>query len=193
MLPAHDDSRSIRESEILKYHRAYQHPHYRMGQKRMHDAIADLAALPNRGSLLDIGCGRGEMMDHAEELGFAPVCGLEAVPELCADPRVTEGRATDLPFGDRHFDVVTLWDVIEHLPRGDDETVCREMARVARCHILLTANNRPSKNHVGDELHINRRPYPEWDDLFRSWFSRSSVTWIRGHRQYVSECWRIDL
>ena len=41
------------------------------------------------------------------------------------------------------------------------------------------------------ELHINRRPYDEWDALFRHWFS-GTVTRLK-NRVYVSEGWRIDL
>jgi hypothetical protein len=89
--------------------------------------------------------------------------------------------------------VVSLFDVIEHLIPGDDELACRELARVAKRHILITANNRPSFNKAGDDLHINKRPYEEWDQLFKSWFHGARVTWIRGHRSYISEAWRVDL
>lgn len=187
MLSAHD---AIRRTEIAKYDRAYQYDDYRMGRRRMENAVADLRALPDRGSLLDVGCGRGEMLAHAKQLGFDPVIGLEATTALCGH-RIVEGRATDLPFADNAFDTVTLWDVIEHLPPGDDELVCREMQRVAQCHILLTANNKPSKSRAGDVLHINRRPYPEWHALFMQWFS-GAVTWIK-RPGCVSETWRIDL
>jgi hypothetical protein len=39
----------------------------------------------------------------------------------------------------------------------------------------------------------NRRPYDEWDALFKRWFAPGAVTWIKGERQYVSEAWCIDL
>jgi hypothetical protein len=60
-------------------------------------------------------------------------------------------------------------------------------------HVLITANNKESRNAAGEELHINRRPYEEWDALFREWFAGSAkVTWIKGERNYISEAWRID-
>jgi ubiquinone/menaquinone biosynthesis C-methylase UbiE len=186
----------LRAAEHGKYHRAYGlAPNYKMGERRKADAINDLRALPGRGSYLDVSCGRGEMLTAALAMGFEPVQGTEIVPELIDGSRVIFSEAHALQVADKSFDVASLWDVIEHLVRGDDEAVCHELERVARRHVLLTANNRPSKNQAGEDLHINRRPYEEWDALFRRWFS-GRVTWIKGTprqpRNYVSEAWRID-
>lgn len=181
-----------RLAEHKKYEAAYQIERYAMSSPRMQDAIADLEALPCRGYYLDVSCGRGEMLAHAEAMGFEEVHGTEIVPALIDGSRVMRSEVHALPFADKSFDVVTMFDVIEHLIPGDDELACRELARVARRHIVLTANNRPSHNAIGAELHINRRPYDEWDALFRQWFE-GTVTWIKGDRKYVSEAWRIDL
>jgi ubiquinone/menaquinone biosynthesis C-methylase UbiE len=183
-----------RATEQAKYPIVYQRPDYKMGRPRMADSVRDLEALPRRGSLLDVGCGRGEMLDNAERLGFRPVKGVEIVDALIDGTRVVRGEVHALPFDDQSFDVVTMWDVIEHLVPGDDEAACREMRRVARRHILLTANNKSSLQPDGTELHVNRRPYDEWDRLFRQWFAGATVTWLRERRrQWVSEAWRIDL
>jgi ubiquinone/menaquinone biosynthesis C-methylase UbiE len=183
-----------RRAEHAKYDRAYAlNPNYRMKRERMADAARDLAALPIRGTYLDVACGRGEMLCEATRIGFDVVMGTEIVPDLVDGKRVVYGEAHALPFLAKQWNVVTLFDVIEHLVAGDDELACRELARVARDHILITANNRPSFNKAGDDLHINKRPYDEWDRLFRQWFAGAAVTWIKGQRAYVSECWRIDL
>lgn len=181
-----------RKAEHMKYQRAYTAPKYAMKRERMADAVADLRSLPLRGAYLDVACGRGEMLRNAEGIGFFPVQGTEIVPALIDGVRVVYGEVHALPFLDKSFDVVTMLDVIEHLIPGDDEQACRELARIARRHVLLTANNKESKNCVGDQLHINRRPYEEWDSLFRAWFP-GKVTWIKGPRQYISEAWRVDL
>jgi 2-polyprenyl-3-methyl-5-hydroxy-6-metoxy-1,4-benzoquinol methylase len=181
-----------RAAEHAKYRRAYAlNPNYRMKRERMADAVNDLRDLPSRGAYLDVSCGRGEMLAVAAELGFAPVQGTEIVPDLIGGA-VVRAEVHDLPFADRSFDVVTMFDVIEHLISGDDRAACEEMARVASRHILITANNRPSFNKAGDDLHINKRPYEEWDRLFREWFP-GAVIWIKGRRAYVSEAWRVDL
>src|SRR5262245_63959388 len=103
-----------------------------MGPNRFHDAIRELRALPTRLSYLDVGCGRGEMLRQAQSLGFRLIHGLEVVPALIDNERVTYGEAYALPYDDHTWDVVVLFDVLEHLLPGDDEAACREAGRVAR-------------------------------------------------------------
>lgn len=184
----------LRAAEHAKYARAYAlNPSYRMGKPRMADAKADVAALPCRGSYLDVACGRREMLDHARALGFLPVMGTEIVEGLYDGSAVVYAEAHALPFVDNTYHVATMFDVIEHLVPGDDKAACLELARVAMRHILITANNGPSFNRAGDDLHINKRAYEEWDELFREWFGGARVTWLGGTRNRISECWRIDL
>jgi hypothetical protein len=185
------DRSALRKQEQAKYVRAYRESEYRMGARRMADTLKDLAEVPP-GSLLDVGCGRGELFEPAQSMGFNPVHGVEVVPELVDGHRVVYGQVHALPFSELAFDVVTMFDVIEHLVPGDDELACRELARVARKHILVTANNETSQKAIGEELHINRRSYDEWDALFRQWFP-GTVTKIAGERQHPSQGWRVDL
>lgn len=181
-----------RKAEFGKYDRAYAlNPNYKIGARRLADAVDALKAVPCRGSYLDVGCGRGEMLTAAAGLKFWPVQGTELVTELIDGARVVYAEAHALPFPDKSFDVVTSFDVIEHLVPGDDEALCREMARVARKHVILSANNRPSFNKANEDLHINKRRYVTWDRLFREWFP-GAVTWL-GSKHYVSPLWRADL
>jgi SAM-dependent methyltransferase len=186
------DLEAARRAEHLKYHRAYAAPKYRMKEARRLDAVNDLAALPVRGSYLDVSCGQGDMLDEAKRLGFKVARGTEIVPKLLDGDRIVYAEVHALPFPDNSFDVASMFDVIEHLVPGDDELACKELARVAKHHVIITANNKDSFNGAGEQLHINKRPYAEWDRLFRKWFA-GRVTWIRGNRHYISEAWRIDL
>lgn len=183
-----------RVAEHDKYVRAYAIETYRMGSRRMDDALRNLVNLPRRGSYLDVGCGRGEMLGFAERYGFAPVQGVEVVPELIDGARVIRGEAHALPFADKSWDVVTLFDVIEHLLPGDDEAVVRELVRVARHHVLITANSTSSTLPDGTELHVNRRPYAEWERLLADWFSPAVPVVAPCEITYeVSPMWRVDL
>lgn len=158
----------------------------------MAEAMLQVEALPVRGSYLDVATGRGEMLDYAESIGFNVVKGTEIVPILIDGARVVRAEAHALPFKTGEFEVVSMFDVIEHLVPGDDELACKELLRVASRHILLTANNHPSFNpETKEDLHINKRPYEEWDAMFREWFP-GNVTWLsRGIS--ISEAWRVDL
>jgi ubiquinone/menaquinone biosynthesis C-methylase UbiE len=50
--------------------------------------------------------------------------------------RRIEGDVTDLPFGDREFDVVVALDLLEHLPASARPTALRELARVTRSRLV---------------------------------------------------------
>lgn len=91
-------------------------------------------------TLLDVGCGSGDLLLAARDAGIARVAGVEPEPQACERAQsqgldVIPGRAEVLPFADRSFDVVTLDYVahhIENLPRA-----LREAARVARRAVLI--------------------------------------------------------
>lgn len=145
-----------RRGEVAKYARAYEDAGYRLGERRRQHIEHHLNRIP-RGSLLDVSTGRGEVLHTARDMGFAPVMGTEAVAYLCAKDRgVVHALAHDLPFPDNAFDIVTMFDVMEHLPAADTGPACRELARVARRRVLLTVHNGPHR-FKGMDLHINRR------------------------------------
>jgi ubiquinone/menaquinone biosynthesis C-methylase UbiE len=156
-----------RQTEIAKYSTAYVHSSYRMGQARYTAALRDLTGL--QGSLLDVGCGRGEVLRLALDMGMHPVSGTEVVPSLLG-PGVVYAEAHQLPFPDGSVDHVTCFDVLEHLVREDTEIALLELARVARKTVTVTVADYP---HVfqGVDLHVNRRPYPEWQRLLESLFA----------------------
>lgn len=180
-------------NELKKYPHAYKQPKYRMSEKRAHSIRITFEELPYRDSYLDVSCGRGEMLRFARELGFRYVAGTEVVPALIGGD-VVYALAWDLPFGSGSFEVVSFLDVVEHLLPGDDERACRELGRVATHSILITANNLPSplKPEKRVDLHVNKRPYEEWDALFREWFAGYTVTWLKDRVANKSELWRMD-
>lgn len=177
---------SSRDEEISKYRVVYRSPAYKMGKLRKSAACRDLAELDS-GSLLDVGCGRGEVLDIAEGMGFS-VQGVEVVPDLIQPPRVVFGQAHALPFPSESFDHVTMYDVMEHLLPGDDAAAVAELMRVARKTVTLTIAD---FSHMveGVELHINRRRYADWDSLLRMWAKGHRVEWLE--RDSISETWRI--
>jgi 2-polyprenyl-3-methyl-5-hydroxy-6-metoxy-1,4-benzoquinol methylase len=86
--------------------------------------------------ILDVGAGSGLFLYIAQEHGF-DVFGTEFSPELCERARVKYGIKLDPgPLeqnrNDGFYDVLTLWDVIEHLQ--DPKAVVQE------CYRLLGPN-----------------------------------------------------
>ena len=153
--------------------------------QRLPQTMIDIKSLPCRGSYLDAGCGTRQMLDFAQSAGFSPVIGFDYAsqrPDVVAEVR-------NFPFKNKSFDIAVMFDVLEHLIPGDDEAACRELSRVARKHILVSANNKPS-TWYGWDLHINKRDYGEWEQLFKLWFS-GNISIMPG--RHTSPMWRIDL
>lgn len=141
------------------------------------------------GSLLDVGTGRGEALAIATECGFAPVVGTDVVVELLQADRVLYAEAHSLPFAPESFDVVTCFDVLEHLLHEDQVPALREMCRVASRAVIVTAADYSSL-YDGVELHVGRRHYDDWHRLI--------VENCAGHVSRVGWCgtsegWRVDL
>jgi 2-polyprenyl-3-methyl-5-hydroxy-6-metoxy-1,4-benzoquinol methylase len=73
------------------------------------------------GKLLDVGCAAGFFLDEARKIGWQ-VQGLDvssfavgyASEHFGVD--VHQGSFTDLPFPANSYDLISMWDVIEHVP-----------------------------------------------------------------------------
>ncbi|HEX8422370.1 MAG TPA: class I SAM-dependent methyltransferase [Pyrinomonadaceae bacterium] len=106
-------------------------------QRRHGDLLAREAErrLGRRGRFLDVGCGRGEVVRAAQELGWeAEGCDLsEAFVRYAREVNGVKAHAATLEqmrFPEASFDAVTLVEVIEHLYEPA-ETV-RELSRIVR-------------------------------------------------------------
>ena len=182
---------SARAAEIQHYVEAYQLPNYGMGPRRRADVLRILGELATRypeTGLLDVGAGRGETLQFAQSLGFAPVLGTEVVPELLQPGRVVYAEAHALPFADGAHDHVTCFDVMEHLLPEDVEPALAELFRVAGCTLTVSASERPSV-FGGRDLHISKRPANEWARTMQRAFG---VRPTRIGHAGGSPCWQVS-
>ena len=91
-------------------------------------------------AILDAGCGTGGNLEWlARYAGNGRVVGIDLVStalEFCrkrSHERLAQASATDLPFADESFDLVTSFDVLVQIPdRGADERAISEMFRVLK-------------------------------------------------------------
>ncbi|MHC4262941.1 MAG: class I SAM-dependent methyltransferase [Planctomycetota bacterium] len=85
--------------------------------------------------ILDLGCGMGGFLDGLSKLGgrvFHSDVDIDSLRH-CTErgfPNGVVSSGYSLPYRDEVFDLVCMFDAIEHIP--DDEAVMREVARVLR-------------------------------------------------------------
>lgn len=88
----------------------------------------------NPRSVLEVGPGSGVFKNTANLFGVR-VATIDLDPDLTPD---YVGSATRLPFADKTFDVVCAFQMLEHLPYESALDAFREMARIARTHVVMS-------------------------------------------------------
>lgn len=89
------------------------------GRRRVLDAVIERLSLPNDARLLDVGCGTGGNLSMLA--GHGAVTGVEffgTAAELAREQAgcaVLEGPAEAIPIEEERFDLITMFDVLEHL------------------------------------------------------------------------------
>jgi SAM-dependent methyltransferase len=158
---------ATRESEAAKYAEMYKDPTYGMPPHRA-AAIASILADRPRGSLLDVGTGRGETLDIARSLEYSAVAGTETVDYLVDPSRnIVRGLLPELPIESKTSDTVTCFEVIEHVLPQDVMPALKELERLARDRVIISAATR-SDVRGGVELHPSYRSEAEWMETFKA-------------------------
>lgn len=104
-----------------------------VGRRRILERVVDSLALPQGVDILDAGCGSGRNLEWLAR--FGAVTGLELSADSLEYARrravgsVVAGSVEEIPLEGASFDLVTSFDVIEHV---DDRRALHELHRVLR-------------------------------------------------------------
>lgn len=135
--------------------------------------VLQFAALDSNGArprLLDVGCGDARFLadaaQHTRAVGvdFSPRA-IGHAHRLVPAARFVVAGGEALPFPDNFFDIVTLLDVIEHIPDRDERQVIREAGRVLRPggRFVVSTNTDRSAREL---KHFRHYPVPRFRQLF---------------------------
>ena len=146
-------------------------------------------------SLLDVGSGRGAFLwPFLESFPDKEVHVVDVLERRVALHRavaaggayrlhVHEGDVRELALPDNSVDVVTMLEVLEHIP--DAEGAVRNAARIARRHVVVTVPSKPDDNP--EHIHLFTRE--ALDGLFRRvGFSKLNFGAVPGHLFMVASC-----
>lgn len=132
-----------------------------MGLPRVHAVLGILRSI-GPAELLDIGSGRGAFLwPLLDAFPWLPVTAIDTLEHRVVDlERVAAGGVATLtaahvdvidnPFTRGSFDVVTMLEVLEHIP--DTAGALRSALRVARRFAILSVPSRPDDNP--DHIHL---------------------------------------
>ncbi len=131
--------------------------------RRLNDAFKVAEVEPGM-TVLDVGCGRGEILRHCMALGIEAygmdyaevatrmtrdVIQAEIDARSDDDPKIVAGAcrsdAKKLPFPNKYFDRVLMFDVVEHLHPWELHEAMLEVGRVLKDDGMFIIHTAPNK------------------------------------------------
>jgi len=114
--------------------------------------------------ILDVGCNSGSLVYNLWQLGFHALFGVDidksriergqsAYPEIKEFLRVYDG--SKLPFEDEKFDVITMFDVLEHI-ENVESFLMDEVSRVLKTNGTLIFQTPNKYTNIPWEIWIHR-------------------------------------
>ena len=164
--------------------------------RRIYDVLRH--TLPLLGSVkkgdrvLDVGCGIGEFGHDLNKLGLQTVSfdmslyaqqkGVLVFGKENSNSRVV-GNTLDLPFPDKSFDMVTSWDLLEHLTPDQIKFALGEFKRVAKGNKIFIKLT-PTEDAVNidkDITHITKWNERTWEE----WFQRNGLATLGNPTRHI--------
>jgi 2-polyprenyl-3-methyl-5-hydroxy-6-metoxy-1,4-benzoquinol methylase len=118
---------------------------------------------------LDLGCAQGALVKAARELGWLAygIDGAEVTTQQCA--WIKNGDITEPIVTSSFFDLITAWEVLEHIP---EDKLCIVFDNVIQNlrqggYFIATTSNE-EELHQGVDLYVTKKTNEEWKRFIRN-------------------------
>lgn len=122
-------------------------------------------------SVCDVGCGNGMFVNDMVSMGMKEVYGVDLVTVAMNLVIKNDGIeyhdsvANNLPLEDNSVDLLTAFDVLEHIAPSEVESSLEEFARVSKKYMMFSISHRQSgEEHEGENLHLTVQPFDWWSE-----------------------------
>ncbi len=155
------------EQELIEEYSKYERNDYYspITQKRYHEILDKLEPYRKTNKLLDVGCGIGYFLEEAKHRGWE-VYGTEYMDdaiEICEKKGITmfKGKLDSNMFDKESFDVITSFEVIEHINNPIEEVMhIRVLLRKGGVFYFTTPNFNALERFILKDKY-NVLAYPE--------------------------------
>lgn len=147
--------------------------------------------IPKGSRVLDVGGGTDSFIKRLYNADHISGGIVIDIAEHAVDYQISigvpavHGVVNDLPFEDNEFDIVTAFELIEHLEPEDIDQALNELCRVSGSLVMMTIC--PFRcDHLGYDLHRTMHTHEWWVDKL-SEFGEVSFKWYEGtpeHHMY---------
>jgi SAM-dependent methyltransferase len=116
--------------------------------RNMQKFLSHIHKIKPNGALLDVGCAYGYFVELALESGYdaygfdASTYAANEAQKLVGKKRIQEGTIDEVTYKEKSFDVITLFDVFEHLQDPiADVTLLRRLLKDDGIIVIATGNS----------------------------------------------------
>lgn len=138
--PAPDELLELYSKHVIYFRDDYEPVSVEMPVLRR--VLQDIQRFLPTGSLLEIGCGRGELLDLARKAGFKVYgCDLQRSPALDPSIELHLGAMDASPFADQSFACIVMRNTLEHLfDPGKELQICHRLLKPGGLFYLKVPN-----------------------------------------------------